>query len=239
MLTQPGQQAFLLRAGMAAAGDHGHRFTRRWRVAHADRHHCITVRTPGAQPCTTVVATATGGHGHHAEHHATLLDQRDVDGELFTAGNKFLGAIQRVDQPPARPAGTHTLRDIGVFFRQHRDARVQCGQAIEQNMMGGQVSGGYRRIIGLGGDFNAGTPERQDRVASGMGQFDHAFKQGMGQTAHGWNTPRWVSRSRARYSAARARPSLNCGLSTRLDSSRRFTRSTRIGSGSSPSRCSS
>ena len=34
-------------------------------------------------------------------------------------------------------------------------------------------------------DGNICAPERQNRVASGMGQFDHTFKQGMGQGTHG------------------------------------------------------
>ena len=221
---------------MTTTGHHGQRLARRHNSAHADRFNLLTVSAPSPDSRTPVVTTAAGGHRHHTKHHAAMLDQRHIDGELFTARNELFGAIERVNQPPARPTGPHVLRDIGVFFRQHRNAGVERFQPINQHMVRGQIGGRHRRVIRLGRHGHIGAPKRQNGIARLVHQLNHALNQFRKGAAHSVNTPRWVSRSRARYSAANARPSLNCGFWTRFDSSRKLTLSTRIGSGSSPSR---
>ncbi|RMU57853.1 hypothetical protein ALP29_201003 [Pseudomonas syringae pv. avii] len=112
-------------------------------------------------------------------------------------------------------------------------------QAFDQHLVRSQIGGGHWRVIRLGGHRDVGAPERQDYFPGQSCQLYYRGEQWVWQVlqgiGHGWNSPRWVSRSRVRYSAASARPSLNWAFCARLDSSRRLIRSTRIGSGSSPS----
>ncbi|RMU57851.1 hypothetical protein ALP29_200359 [Pseudomonas syringae pv. avii] len=76
---------FLLRAGVAAAGDHGKGLPVTRLITHGNRLDVIDIiAAPRAQACTAEVAAVIGRHRHHTEHHPTMLDQRDVDGELFT-----------------------------------------------------------------------------------------------------------------------------------------------------------
>ena len=101
---------------MTATGDQGEGLLRC--QAHADRlFRAIGLGPPGAEPGTAVIATAIGRNADHAEDHLAMLDQRDVDGELFAVGDKFLGAVERIDQPPARPAGAFAQGNIRGFFR--------------------------------------------------------------------------------------------------------------------------
>ncbi len=159
---------------MAPAGNHGKGLARRRCFTHLNLlGRVIHIGTPRTQPGATEVATATGRHRHHTEHHTALLDQRNVDGELFAAGDKLLGAIQRVHQPPALPAGTHALVDISIFFGQHRDARIECGKARQDQMVSGQVCRRHRRIIRLGGDRHIGAPERQNHFTRLASQLNH------------------------------------------------------------------
>ncbi|MNQ76989.1 hypothetical protein D3C85_918420 [compost metagenome] len=193
-LAQAFQQTLLGRAAVAPAGDHGEGFVRS--QAHADRPlRAIGLGPPGAQAGAAVVAAAIGRNPDHAEHHPTLLDQGDVYGELFAASDKFLGAVERVDQPPAAPLRALAEGDIGVLLGQHRNARIERDQTIIEDVMSGHVGGGHRRGVGLLGDPHTGAPMRQNRRAGLAHQLDDRRNQGM---AHGMKSPRWVSRSRAR-----------------------------------------
>ena len=158
---------------MTTAGHHRKGLTRGRGLAYLNLlGRCIDVRPPSPQARAAEVATASGRYRHHAEHHAALFDQCNIDGELFTARNEFLGAIQRVYQPPALPAGTHALIDIGVLFRQHWNAWVQRGEACENEMMGSQVGSRHGRIIRLGRHGYLGTPVRQDGFTRLPSQFN-------------------------------------------------------------------
>ena len=127
---------------MAAAGDYGKSFTCRRDLADLNRQRLGTfIRTPCPQACASDINAPIGRHRYHPKHHAALLDQGDVDGELLAARDEFLGPVQRIDQPPALPAGAHALGDVGVFFREHRDAWVQSGQPVQNQMVSRQVSG--------------------------------------------------------------------------------------------------
>ena len=112
---------------------------------------------------------------------------KSVDRELIGTGDELLGAIERIDQPPARPGGTFGQRDIGGLFRQHRHLRRQRLQAIEQDMVSGQVSSGHRRGIGLLRHRHTAAPVRQGRCASRAYQLDHLRNERM---THGRNSPR-------------------------------------------------
>ena len=160
-LAQPSQQALLLRTGMAPTGHHGEALARF--PAHLDRPRGFRPGlTPGAQAGTAVVAAPVGGHADHAEQHASRLHQRHVDGEFAAAGDELLGAIQRVHQPPAPPAGTLGERNRAAFLGEHRDLRRQRRQPLDQHSVGSQVGGGHRRIVGLVLYGQLVAPERQD-----------------------------------------------------------------------------
>ena len=59
------------------------------------------------QPCTkshsTCVQTIKGRRENDAQYRDTVFNQRDIDGELAIALDKFLGSIKRVNQPEALP----------------------------------------------------------------------------------------------------------------------------------------
>src|SRR5690606_23163983 len=92
---------------MATAGHHGEFILRR--RAYLQRFDApLVVGTPGAQLRTTVVAATAGRHADHTEQHPPLLDQRHADGEFRAAADELLGAVQRIDQPPARSASARS-----------------------------------------------------------------------------------------------------------------------------------
>ena len=220
---------------MALAGHHGEGLL--GLQAHTDRlRAAIGLLAPGTETGATVVAAAAHRHADQTEQHPAILDQGHVDGELLATGDELLGAVQRVHQPPAPPVAALAQRYLAILFGKHRNVRRQRPQPRLQYMVRGQVGGGNRRFVGLRAHRHVGAPVRQDRLAGAPHQR-HQFAPG--HRPHAWYSPRWVSRSRTRYSAARARPSLNWACWARLDSSRRLMRSTPIGSGSSPGRRSS
>ena len=61
-----------------------------------------------------------------------MLDQRDIDGEFFASGDELFGAVQRIDQPPARPPGTLGKIQRAVFLGQNRNGRIQRAETIGQ-----------------------------------------------------------------------------------------------------------
>ena len=159
LLAQAGEQTLLRGAGMALAGYHGEGFA--GGDTHTDRLRlgpCLTA--PGPQTRATKITTPTGRNADHAEYHPPLLNQRDVNGKFLGACDKFLSAIQRIDQPPARPLRPRAERNVGSLFREHRNLRRQRVQAGQQQIMGRQVSGGYRRAVLFSGHCGIAAPKR-------------------------------------------------------------------------------
>ncbi|MNG16543.1 hypothetical protein D3C84_1004710 [compost metagenome] len=98
-----------------------------------------------------------------------LLDQRDVHGEFAVAGDKFLGAIERVHQPVAGPAAPH-LHRLGVgLFRQHRNIRRQPGQRLHDHLVRPLIGGGERTLVLLVLHRKGLTVDGQNGVAGGAG----------------------------------------------------------------------
>src|SRR5690606_35906779 len=95
------EQRFLIGTGMTPAGDDAQRGGRGAAVNRLGR--LVTLLAPATQPGAAPVEGVPGRHADNAEAHLAVLDQGDVDGEFLRAGNEFLGAIQRVDQPETLP----------------------------------------------------------------------------------------------------------------------------------------
>ena len=163
-----------------------------WGQTHTNRLSLARrISAPSTKTGTAVITLAGGRNTHHAEDHATLLDQRDVDGELLAAGDKFLSAIQRIDQPPAAPLRTGAQGNIGRFFGEHRNISRQGQQAVIQNMVRGHVGSRDRRRIGFFIHRHIGAPMRQCCRAGLTHQFNHSRDQRMGHVlAHGLKIPR-------------------------------------------------
>ena len=54
-----------------------------------------------------------------------LVDERDIDGELAVALHELFRAVERIDEPIARPAAPHRVIARQRFFREDRDAAVE------------------------------------------------------------------------------------------------------------------
>lgn len=66
----------------------------------------------------------------NAHNRIAIIDQRNVDGELVIFVDEFLGAVQRGNQPVARPATAKGAVDIGYFFREYWEVRGECRECL-------------------------------------------------------------------------------------------------------------
>ena len=149
------------------------------RAAGGDAAFAVAVAAEGALPRHAVPDGAADRRLDHAEDRHAVFDERDVDGELAVALQELAGAVERVDQPEARPAAALFQRDrVCGLLRQHRDLRRQPRQAVDDAAVRGEVGGGDRAGIGLGahGEVVA-VVHRHDRDAGVAGDGDHAFAQ--------------------------------------------------------------
>ena len=132
---------------------------------------------------------------HHAKRRLSVLDQRDVHGELAVALDELARAIQRIDQPEARPAASRVPGDFLAFLGKDRDVRRQRAQTIDDDAIGGEVGSGQRRIVALGLDVEiVAAVHGHDGVAGLMGDVD----DGVAPIAHAvvpWisNFSRWAT----------------------------------------------
>lgn len=79
-----------------------------------------------------------------------IFYQRDIDGELAVALDKFLGAIQRIDYPVTLPPGTLAKRRNSPLLRQNRGPGAYFAQARHEHSMGGKIRRRDRRFIVFG-----------------------------------------------------------------------------------------
>ena len=121
----------------------------------------------------------------HAHHRLMTLDQRDVDRKLTVALDKFLGAVERVDQPVFVPAGAFFERHLSGFLGQYRHLRRQLPQTGDDRSMRRHVGGGQWRIVRFGGDFEFALVDFEDADAGLAGDGDDGFQQHGRVMAHG------------------------------------------------------
>ena len=103
---------------------------------------------------------------HHAKHAPARVDERDVDGELAIALDELARAIERIDQPVARPLAACFPVDVRRFLGQDWPIRGQSAQAIDDAPMCGKVGGRQRRAVILLLDRELAVIDGKDVVGS-------------------------------------------------------------------------
>src|SRR5690606_11624829 len=101
-----GQPAFQRIATVVAAGHDAQRLLLRAQRAGGNALPFTTAFLPGAELFTAVVKYVVHRHVNNTQYRPTLVDQRDVHGEIPVALDEFAGTVERVDQPVAGPGLT-------------------------------------------------------------------------------------------------------------------------------------
>ena len=97
----------------------------------------VAIAKLGTETLTTDVGLALHRYVHDTEDGLAGLNQRDVDRELAISIDEFLGAVERINEPVARPAATFfEYRKAGLlrndrqsgclFLEACNDAAVRC-----------------------------------------------------------------------------------------------------------------
>ncbi len=115
----------------------------------------------------------------NAEQRRPVGHQREIDRKLVAAGDKFLGAVERIDQEEA--AAVRRLRQFDALLRQGRDLRNEPRQTFGNDPVGGEIGFRHRRSVELAVD-----PHRRpvDGKNGGTGP-DHQIGQGFHQRGRG------------------------------------------------------
>ncbi len=98
----------------------------------------------------------------------------DIDRELVAAGEKFPGAVERVDDHEARIDARRQFA-CGTFFRNHLNAGQQAGEAFDDQRFGRLVGRGDGRQVVLD---SAGDRVKRCRERGGRGA-GHDVRQGV------------------------------------------------------------
>ncbi len=106
-------------------------------------------------------------------------DQSEIDREFVAAGDKFLGAVQGVDQEEA--AAERQACEAVALLGDGRNSRQQPRQALADEAVGGEVRLRYRRSVELAVDFHGVAIDGHDRRA----RPDHEIGQGRHQRGRG------------------------------------------------------
>ena len=163
---------------MRAAADDPHRVGACGRDAEsAARRHCRPRAARRRRPRSRY-RSCSDRHVDHAEHRPMVVDQRDVDRELAVAIDEFLGAVQRIDQPVAVPAGCvprspadrTSSEMIGI-------SGVSACQAGDDAVMRGEIGLRQRRLVVFALHVEIGRVDFEDRAAGILGERDDGFDQ--------------------------------------------------------------
>ena len=201
---------------------------RRCRLAAQDRHVLVAIAHEGADAANAVMQFFQRRRIDHAEHGFAVFDQGNVDGEFAVLLDELARAVERIDQPVACPGATLFPGDAGRFFRQHRQLRRQPTQAVDDEMVRGEIGGGQRRAIVLVLDGEVPRIDFHDRDAGRDGDIDHGTMV---------DTHRRIARtSRTTSRPANDRPSEQSSRNTSSCSASSFQGTTSSSSGSSPGR---
>ena len=108
--------------------------------------------------------------------------QREIDRELVAAGDKFLGAVKRIDQKKAGAIGR--VGTMQALLGERGDRGKQTRQPIGDDAIGGQIRLGHRRSVGLSVDRHGAPIHRKNR---GTGPGDE-IGQGFHERRRGFTT---------------------------------------------------
>ena len=175
----------------------------------------MAFRPPGGD--TPQVDLPPHRHAHQAETGLSLLDQRDVDGELAVPVHEFPGSVQGVDQPVALPVLPLIERRRFRFLRQHGCFRGQPCQRRGNDIVGREIRLGKRRCIGLCTHLEIRLIDVENRRAGPPGHVekwgDQVFGQRRGRCARHWQgrPVRW-GRDYNRRPRAHPRPPREIGV---------------------------
>jgi len=144
---------------MAARRRHHEAVGRRPR---ADEAAVIGLRRTGAEPQPQPFGFAADDaspqqslrrRGDDAGDRQAVRHDGDVDRELVAAGEKLLGAVERVDDHEARLQACRR-RAADAFLRDHRDAGQQAGDAFHDDGFRCDIGGGNGRKVVLDMPFD-------------------------------------------------------------------------------------
>jgi hypothetical protein len=127
-------------------------------------------------------------HIHHAEQRRAVINERDIHGEFAVTIYELLGAVERIDQPEALPAGAFAVFDLGRFLRQNRNGGRECREVCNDYVMRGAIGVGERRAVILAADIELAFVHIQNAAAGLGGDVHHVFQPqgGVGCTSHGF-----------------------------------------------------
>jgi len=115
---------------------------------------------------------------HDRQDRHACVDQCKVDGEFALALDELAGAVQRVDQPQARPLTSHQCRHVlGGFLREDGDVRRQSLESGEDAVMRGEIRRRQRRAVVLVRDVKRIGIDRHDADGGVARQRDQRLAQ--------------------------------------------------------------
>ena len=106
---------------------------------------------------------------------APLRHQCEIDREFVAAGDKFLGAVKRIDQEKA--SGVARLGQMDAFLGKRWNLGHQPRKALGENAVGGQVRFRHRRSVELAVDLHRRAVDGEN----GRAGPDHQVGQGFHQ----------------------------------------------------------
>ena len=98
------------------------------------------------------VEETNGGRENDAVDWYSIVNQGDIDGEFAVFLDEFFRAVQWIDQPIGGPCAARLVRDFLALFGEDGKI-VELLQSLHDEIMGGFVGGGERRIVRFQLDF--------------------------------------------------------------------------------------
>ncbi len=174
VIAEPLEPAGCLGVGVGAA-QHQHRL---WRPGSCCQCAAQTrLLAPGAAALRCGIEQVKCRCQHDAKYRAAVFDQRDVDGELAVSGNELAGTVEWVHQPVARPVRAFLGGRDHTLFGQHRNARHERREAVENAVVGSEVGGRHRRIVGFLCHRELVAIDGKNGLARSARESDHGGQQ--------------------------------------------------------------
>ena len=121
----------------------------------------------GASADNAAPNKAEGWRRDNPEHRETFRQKRDIDGVLVAAGNKFLGAVERIDEIVTIGFGREG-RTFRRFFGHDREGTAETRQTVRDDRFRRLICRGYRGTIRLSAD----APAKRSPDSVGRGNTD-------------------------------------------------------------------